>query len=216
MPEERELEKQLKLISKTGKFIVGRREVASGLKGSKLLVWSASANLPQTILDESRNLSIPAVRFNGNPVELGRACGIPFRVSVIAVKSPGDADIRTFSSAADYVASSPSMITLTEGASTEAKEEEVEEELKTPAGAEASVKSKRKKGSATKESEEEEQQPQQKEAPAKTTRKSSSKKSKKEPEETEAEKAPTAEKEKSKKTKKSASKKSDEDGEEEE
>src|SRR5579875_662188 len=203
MPEERELEKQLKLISKTGKFIVGRREVASGLKGSKLLVWSASANLPQTILDESRNLSIPAVRFNGNPVELGRACGIPFRVSVIAVKSPGDADIRTFSSAADYVASSPSMITLTEGASTEAKEEEVEEELKTPAGAEAPVKSKRKKGSATKESEEEEQQ-QQKEVPAKTTRKSSSKKSKKEPEETEAEKAPTAEKEKSKKTKKSA------------
>ena len=83
MPEDRELEKQLKLVSKTGKYIVGRREVMSGLKGSKLLVWSASANLPQSLLDESKGLSIPAVKFNGNPVELGRTCGIPFRVSVI-------------------------------------------------------------------------------------------------------------------------------------
>ena len=48
MPEERELEKQLRVAAKTGKYIVGRREVLSGVKGSKLLVWSASANVPQT------------------------------------------------------------------------------------------------------------------------------------------------------------------------
>ena len=54
-----ELEKQLKLAARTGSYLVGRREVQSGIKGSKLLVWSASANVPQTILDESRNLSIP-------------------------------------------------------------------------------------------------------------------------------------------------------------
>ena len=105
MPEERELEKQLKLVAKTGKYIVGRREVMSGIKGSELLVWSASAGLPQTILDDSKNLQIPAVRFNGNPVELGRACGIPFRVSVIAVKSTGDADLKAYSNAADYLVS---------------------------------------------------------------------------------------------------------------
>ena len=96
MPEVRELEKQLKLVAKTGKYIVGRREVISGIKGSKLLVWSASAGLPQTILDDTKNLQIPAIRFNGNPVELGRACGIPFRVSLIAVKSAGDADLKAF------------------------------------------------------------------------------------------------------------------------
>ncbi|MDA4130645.1 MAG: ribosomal L7Ae/L30e/S12e/Gadd45 family protein [Thaumarchaeota archaeon] len=98
-----ELEKQLKLAKRTGSYLVGRREVQSGIKGSKLLVWSASANVPQTILDESRNLSIPSIKFSGNPVELGRACGIPFRVSVIAIKSPGDADLTGFTKSADYI-----------------------------------------------------------------------------------------------------------------
>jgi len=104
MPEARELEKQLRVAAKTGKYIVGRREVLSGVKGSKLLVWSASANVPQKILDECKTLSVPAVKFDGNPVELGHACGIPFRVSVIAVKSSGDADLSTFQKSSDYVA----------------------------------------------------------------------------------------------------------------
>jgi large subunit ribosomal protein L30e len=102
MSENLELERQLKLASKTGSYIVGRREVSSSLKGSKLLVWSASANVPQTILDECRNLSVPAIKFAGNPVELGRACGIPFRVSVIALKAAGDADLSPFSKSSDY------------------------------------------------------------------------------------------------------------------
>ena len=102
MAENLELEKQLKLVKKTGSYIVGRREVSSSLKGSKLLVWSASANVPQTILDECKSLSVPAIKFAGNPVELGRACGIPFRVSVIALKSTGDADLSAFSKSADY------------------------------------------------------------------------------------------------------------------
>ncbi|MHB8567642.1 MAG: ribosomal L7Ae/L30e/S12e/Gadd45 family protein [Nitrososphaerales archaeon] len=123
MPEERELEKQLKLVSKTGKYVVGRREVMSGLKGSKLLIWSNSANLPQAILDESKNLSIPAIKFNGNPVELGRACGIPFRVSVIAVKNTGDADIKAFSNSSDYLASASSALGVAEAKEVVAEEE---------------------------------------------------------------------------------------------
>jgi large subunit ribosomal protein L30e len=102
MPENLELEKQLKLVKKTGSYIVGRREVSSSLKGSKLLVWSASANVPQTILDECRSFSVPAIKFAGNPVELGHACGIPFRVSVIALKSAGDADLSAFNKSSDY------------------------------------------------------------------------------------------------------------------
>ncbi len=92
---------------------MGRREVSSSLKGSKLLVWSASANLPQLILDECKNLSVPAIKFAGNPVELGRACGIPFRVSVIALKSVGDADLSGFAKSSDYysgVASLPTKV----------------------------------------------------------------------------------------------------------
>ncbi len=113
------MEKQLKVAAKTGKYIVGRREVLSGVKGSKLLVWSASANVPQKILDECKALSVPAVKFNGNPVELGHACGIPFRVSVIAVKAAGDADLGAYSNSSDYVS-------LTQVVLPAAHEEEVE------------------------------------------------------------------------------------------
>lgn len=111
MSQDIELERQLKIASKTGKYVVGRREVMSGVKGSSLLVWSASANVPQKILDDCRTLAIPAVKFKGNPVELGRACGIPFRVSVIAVKSAGDADLDKFSNSADY-GSAPQLQTV--------------------------------------------------------------------------------------------------------
>jgi len=102
MSQSLELEKQLKLVAKTGSYVVGRREVSNALKGTKLLVWSTSANVPQTILDECKNLSVPAIKFGGNPVELGRACGIPFRVSVIALKAAGDADLSGFVKATDY------------------------------------------------------------------------------------------------------------------
>jgi large subunit ribosomal protein L30e len=102
VPENLELQKQLKLASKTGSYVVGRREVSNAIKGTKLLVWSASANVPQTILDECRKLSVPALKFSGNSVELGRACGIPFRVSVIAVRAVGDADLSEFASSSDY------------------------------------------------------------------------------------------------------------------
>jgi len=102
LSEVRDLEKQLKTAVKTGKYVVGRREVLRSLKGSRILVWSASANLPTQILDQSRSLGIPAVKYGGNPVQLGRMCGIQFRVSVIAVKSSGDADLSSFSNSADY------------------------------------------------------------------------------------------------------------------
>lgn len=102
MSQQVELEKQLKLASKTGKYVVGRREVTSAVKGSKLLVWSASANVPQKILSDCKAFSVPALKFSGNPVELGHACGIPFRVSVIAIKSAGDADLEMFTNSTDY------------------------------------------------------------------------------------------------------------------
>ncbi len=102
MPETRELERQLRLATRTGKYIVGRKEVLRSLKGSKMLVWSASANIPPEILDQSRAAGIPTLRYEGNPIQLGRACGIPFKVSVIAIKSPGDADFSAFKAAQDY------------------------------------------------------------------------------------------------------------------
>lgn len=47
-------------------------------------------------------LQIPALRFDGDPIALGKTCGIPFKVSVIAVRSAGDADLNSFSNSRDY------------------------------------------------------------------------------------------------------------------
>jgi large subunit ribosomal protein L30e len=104
MPSLTDLEKQLKTATKTGKYVVGRREVFSSLKGSKLLVWSSSANIPPVMLEQSKALQIPALRFEGNPIDLGHACGIPFKVSVIAIKSQGDSDLSPFANSSDYTA----------------------------------------------------------------------------------------------------------------
>src|SRR5487761_356550 len=102
MPASSELEKQLKKATKTGKYVVGRKEVLASLKGSKFLVWSSSANISQEILNQSKVLQIPALRFDGDPIALGKTCGIPFKVSVIAVRSAGDADLNSFSNSRDY------------------------------------------------------------------------------------------------------------------
>ena len=123
-----DLERQLKAVTKTGKFVVGRREVLGSLKGSKLVVWSASANVPPQILNECKTLQVPAIRFDGNPIELGRTCGIPYKVSVIAVKSPGDAVLTTFENSKDYSEPRSTIIQT----SLVARKEEKEEELKSP------------------------------------------------------------------------------------
>ena len=125
-----ELEKQLRAATRTGKYIVGRKEVLGSLKGSKLLVWSASANLPPEILNQCQSLEIPALRFDGNPIELGRACGIPYKVSVIAVRSAGDADLSNFSGSRDYSPARPGILAQTRTLAPAAEEAEpvVEEE----------------------------------------------------------------------------------------
>jgi large subunit ribosomal protein L30e len=122
-----DLERQLKAATRTGKVTVGRKEVANSLKGTRLLVWSASANLPQELLSQSKSLEIPAVRFDGNPIELGRIAGFPFKVSVLSVKSVGDAKLDPFTSSQDYTVRSVPGFMQTEPHSQEENEQQIEE-----------------------------------------------------------------------------------------
>ena len=111
MPVSSELEKQLKVAAKTGKYLVGRKEVLASLKGSKLLVWSASANIPDELLNQCKTLQIPALRYDGDPIALGKTCGIPFKVSVIAIRSAGDADLNPFAASQDYAVPRSGLLT---------------------------------------------------------------------------------------------------------
>ena|SRR5487761_16183 len=128
MPASSELEKQLKKAAKTGKYVVGRKEVLASLKGSKLLVWSASANIPLEILNQCKTFQIPALRYDGDPIALGKTCGIPFKVSVIAVKSAGDADLNSLSGSQDYTIPVSGLLTRIPVSNAEVEPEQPEEQ----------------------------------------------------------------------------------------
>jgi large subunit ribosomal protein L30e len=140
-----DLERQLKAAVRTGKVTVGRKEVANSLKASKLLVWSASANLSQDLLNQCQSLQIPAVRFDGNPIELGHIAGIPYKVSILSVKSSGDAKLDPFSDSKDYtVHKLPSFLASRE-VPAETSEEEKEAETKKPSSKKGETKRKTRK-----------------------------------------------------------------------
>lgn len=95
MINEKDLEKILRTAIKTGKYIMGAKEVSRSIKGSKVIIYSSS--LPENWIPEVRNtcksLSIPFIEFKGTSVDLGRVCGKRFPVSTIAIKFPGESDI---------------------------------------------------------------------------------------------------------------------------
>ncbi|MEM3437658.1 MAG: 50S ribosomal protein L30e [Nitrososphaerales archaeon] len=92
---EKDLEKILRTVIKTGKYILGTKEVLKSIKGSKIVIYSSflSKDKVSEIVNTCKSLSIPFMEFKGTSVELGRVCGKPFPISAIAIKSPGEADL---------------------------------------------------------------------------------------------------------------------------
>ena len=90
-----QLERALTEVAKTGKYVLGSREVLKSLKGSKLVVYSGSRDLPhiEGIVRACTQRSIPVVAYDGSSEDLGRLLGKPFLVSVVAVKSPVTEDL---------------------------------------------------------------------------------------------------------------------------
>lgn len=96
MVDRRLLEKTLSKAVATGRCIFGLKEVSRSLRGSKLVVYSSS--FPNEKLEEfikkCKALSIPVVAYEDTSFSLGRVCGKPFRISVMSVKSSGEADLK--------------------------------------------------------------------------------------------------------------------------
>ncbi len=96
MPEASQVAKILKDSMKGGKYVLGAREVFQGMKGSKVIICTRSLppNLEARIRGEAQKNEIPVINFKATSTELARMVGRPFRVSVIALRSLGDADLR--------------------------------------------------------------------------------------------------------------------------
>ena len=95
MISEKNLEKILKAILKSGKVVIGTKEVLGSLKGSKLVISSSSLskNSLSKIVETCESLSVPLFEFKGTSMDFGRICGKPFLVSAIAIKSSGEINL---------------------------------------------------------------------------------------------------------------------------
>lgn len=90
-----QLEKALTEAAKTGKYILGSKEVLKSLNSSKLVVYSGSRDLPhiERIVGACTQHSIPVVAYDGSSEDLGRLLGKRYVVSVVGLKIPVAEDL---------------------------------------------------------------------------------------------------------------------------
>ncbi len=92
---DKELQKIMRAIAKSGKYDVGLKESFKSLNNVKLLIYSSDLDKTNisNIEDSCKKSSVPVIAFPGSSMALGRVCGKAFKVKVISVRSTGDTDI---------------------------------------------------------------------------------------------------------------------------
>jgi large subunit ribosomal protein L30e len=83
------IEKALKDAVAGSKLKCGHKQALESIKGSKLIVISRSADVTTRRELEQQALAagVPIYQFEGNSTQLGKLCGKPFRVAVVALKT---------------------------------------------------------------------------------------------------------------------------------
>ena len=89
------LEKTLKDAVKENQCILGTKEVLNSISKSKLIVLSRSIQTEtrQKIESDAKNSKIPTLTFNDTSVNLGKLCGLQFRVSTLSLPQISESDI---------------------------------------------------------------------------------------------------------------------------
>ncbi|MCP8322661.1 MAG: ribosomal L7Ae/L30e/S12e/Gadd45 family protein [Candidatus Methylarchaceae archaeon HK02M2] len=95
MISEKKLEKILRTVIKTGKVVIGTKQVSKSIKGSKLVIYSTSLSEERTseLIRTCKSLSVPFMEYRGTSMDLGRICGKLFLISAISIKSSGEVDL---------------------------------------------------------------------------------------------------------------------------
>ena len=92
----KQLEKALTDAIKTGKRVLGTKQITSTIKDSKLVVISRSVPTlsAQKIEETAQNNNIPLIHFNDTSMTLGKICGLPFRVSAISLNALSNTSVQ--------------------------------------------------------------------------------------------------------------------------
>ena len=89
------LEKTLKDAVKENQCVLGTKEVLNSISKSKLIVLSRSIQTEtrQKIESDAKKSKIPTLTFNDTSVNLGKLCGLQFRVSTLSLPQISESDI---------------------------------------------------------------------------------------------------------------------------
>ncbi len=89
------LEKTLKDAIKEDQCILGTKQVLNSISKSKLVVLSKSVQteMRQKIESDAKKSKIQTLTFNGTSVNLGKLCGLQFRVSTLSLPQISESDI---------------------------------------------------------------------------------------------------------------------------
>ncbi len=89
------LAKNLREVTKTGKYILGYRAVSLSVKGSKIILCSSSLDQDRlsNIQELCKESDVPMSRIEETSLGLAKLIGKPFRVSALSIKNQGDADL---------------------------------------------------------------------------------------------------------------------------
>jgi len=90
-------EKELQLLFKTGKVVIGMKETLKAIYHKKIMGLIIAKNIPKDIFDKlyyyAKLASIPVYVYEGSSKELGTLCGKKFPISSIAILSAGESGI---------------------------------------------------------------------------------------------------------------------------
>ena len=88
------LEKAIKDAIKKRKPTIGTKQIMHSMETSKLIVISQSVpnEKVKNVEKNAKNYNVPILNFEGTSVELGKLCGLQFRVSAISLDSLSNAN----------------------------------------------------------------------------------------------------------------------------
>ena len=80
---------------KENQCILGTKQVLNSISKSKLIVLSRSVQteIRDKIESDAKKSKIPTLTFNDTSVNLGKLCGLQFRVSTLSLPEISDSDI---------------------------------------------------------------------------------------------------------------------------
>ena len=83
----------LRKAVKTGTVFLGRNKTQESIEEGKAKLVVVARNSPESVKNLVNEIDVPVYVYEGSSVQLGKACGMPYVVSALAVIEPGESDI---------------------------------------------------------------------------------------------------------------------------